>query len=147
MKRAGIYNDVQAKTREQVIGAMQKKKNDLFAEIAFYDAGLCKIQGLQERNFYELKRGDQTFLVQCWKFGRDHVEFRVFTRDTDSKKIIDKMSLSWMWEWSTIPVDPKNASLYVNHGFKTIHYEKLLKGKYQNLNKKEFTEVDINAIN
>ena len=138
----------QAKTRDQVIKAMQKKKADLFREIAFFDEGLRKIQGLQEKDFYELNyRGEATYLVQCWKFGRDHVEFRIFTRDREAGEVNDKKSLNWNWDWETTPVDPKNATLYMNHKFKTEHYDKLLKGKYRSLNKKEFTKVDINNIN
>lgn len=158
MKRTGIgvfpcYNKrynlfVEAKTRDQVIQAMKKKKKDLFLEIAFFDEGLRKIQGLKERDFYELDyRGEAIFLVQCWKFGRDHVEFRIFTRSRKAGKINDNMSLAWHWDWETTPVDPKNATLYVNHGFKTEHYDKLLKGTYRSLNKREFTKVDINNIN
>jgi hypothetical protein len=102
MKRRGIGGfpcyDVQAKTRDQVIEAIRKKKIELHREIAFFDEGLRKIQGLQKRDFYELDyRGEAIFLVQCWKFGRDHVEFRVFTHDKGSNDTRDKLSLKgWL---------------------------------------------------
>jgi hypothetical protein len=140
MKRTGIGGfpcyDVQAKTREQVIKAMLKKKDDLTFEVAFYDAGLKKIKNLSERTFYELTFNGNLFLVQCWKFGRDHVEFRIFTCEKElGNPGKDHISLSWNWEWKATPVDSMNAVLYVNHMAKTPHFDKLLQGTYRSLKK------------
>ncbi len=142
MQRRGIGGfpcyPVQAKTRTEVIEAMQKKKSELNLEIGFYDTGLRKIQGLVERGFYEVSYREGNYLAQCWKFGRDHVEFRIFTCTYDSDKFrAGKMSLMWNWEWETTPVDLKNAALYVAHQCKNENFEKLLKGKYRSLPKGE----------
>jgi hypothetical protein len=127
----------QAKTRTEVVEALQKKKRELNNEIAFFDIGLRKIQGLQEGSFYELAyREEATFFVQCRKFGRDHVEFRILTCNKDyakSRHPDAKLSLIWHWEWETTPVDVKNAVLYISHAVKTKHYDNLLKGKYRSL--------------
>jgi hypothetical protein len=123
----------QAHTRDEVIQAIQKKKHELNNEIAFFDMGLQKIQSLQEGSFYELNlKEDAIFFVQCRKFGRDHVEFRILSCDKDyakSRHPEAKLSLPWNWNWETKQVDPKDAVLYVGHSIKTKHFEKLLKGK------------------
>ena len=138
----------QAKTREQVVKAMVNKREDLLREVSFYDEGLKKIHCLQERDFYELKKNGIIFFVQCWKFGRDHVEFRIFTCEKElGIPGKDHISLYWNWEWSTTPVDHKNAALYVSHVAKTPHFEKLLKGSYQSLPKVKEYKFDINNVN
>jgi len=131
----------QAKTRDQVVKAMQKKKHELNNEIAFFDIGLRKIQGLKEGSFYELDyREEAIFFVECRKFGRDHVEFRILTCNKDyakSRHPEAKLSVIWHWDWETTPVDAKNAALYVDHVVKTKHFDKILKGTYRNLKQGE----------
>lgn len=132
----------QAKTRDQVIGAMTKKRRELLIEAQSYDTGLLKIERLHEKQFYEvIITGDPywdngvklpgritTYFTQCWKFGRDHVEFRVFA--CDQEKPSDRLSLNWASNWQAIPlIYPKSASLYLHMPFKSSHYTRLLKGK------------------
>jgi hypothetical protein len=124
------YN--QAKTRGQVIGAMVKKRRDLLKEAETYDAGLQKIERLHEKQFYEvLITGDRrviTYFTQCWKFGRDHVEFRVFA--SDQEKPSNRLSLHWASNWQAIPlIYPMSTSLYIYLPYKSSYYTRLLQGK------------------
>jgi hypothetical protein len=131
----------QAKTRDQVIGAMVKKRRDLLKEAKTYDAGLQKIERLHEKQFYEiLITGDPywsggkalpgrvtTYFTQCWKFGRDHVEFRVFASDQENPS--NRLSLHWASNWQAIPLIYMSASLYLHMPYKSSYYTRLLQGK------------------
>jgi hypothetical protein len=136
----GYFNwyPAQAKNKEEVIQAMKWKHDELRREMAFFDEGLKKIAGLKEKDFYKLRRNNEGeremhLFVQCWKFGRDHVEFRVFARDYEELDlhIEEAVSYAWNWDWESKPVDPKDAVMYVSWPFKTKYFEKLLKGKYK----------------
>ena len=131
----------QANTRDLVIAAMDKKRIDLRKEAEVYDLGLQKIERLHEKQFYEvLRTGDPywdngvklpgrvtTYFTQCWKFGRDHVEFRVFACDQENPS--DKLSLHWNSNWQAIPLTYKTASLYLHMPFKSSHFTRLIQGK------------------
>ena len=143
MSKTYNWYQPQAKTRDQVIGAMVKKRRELLIDVKSYDAGLQKIERLHEKQFYEVIRtGDPywnngvklpgriiTYFTQCWKFGRDHVEFRVFACD-DPDKPSDKLSLHWESNWQAIHlIYPTTAPLYLHMPFKSSHYTRLLQGK------------------
>lgn len=132
----------QAHTKDEVIKAIKKKQHELEREQTFFREGLRKIDSLEEKAFYILTyQGEINFFVQCLKFGRDHVEFRVFAADLSLEKIQaktsiirvpDHMSLAWSWDWETKAADEKDAVLYVSWEHKSRWFEKLLKGKYTN---------------
>lgn len=74
------YYPAQAHTKDEVVKAIHKKQEELKRELSFFDDGLRKIASLEEKAFYELTYlGEMTFFVQCWKFGRDHAEFRILS--------------------------------------------------------------------
>lgn len=132
----------QATTRDQVIMAMIKKRRDLLKEAETYDTGLQKIERLHEKSFYEvLITGDPywdngiklpgrvtTYFTQCWKFGRDHVEFRVFA--SDQEKPSNRLSLHWASNWQAIHlIYPTSAPIYIYLPYKSSYYTRLLQGK------------------
>ena len=130
---------IYANGKDEVLKAMYKKRDELQREVSFYDDGLRKIANLKEGSFYELLyHNETTFFVQCRKLGRDHTEFWVLTCELTSEQVEhahaifrnkEHLSLMWQWVWETKPVDPKDAHLYVSHGWKTNRYLKLLKGE------------------
>jgi hypothetical protein len=139
----------QAHTKQECFQAMLKKKEELLREIAFFDKGLLKIDGLKEGDFYELTYSREypnpayshtiKMFVQCRAFGRDHVEFRLLACDMPENKFRESysalikatgnISFSWSWDWGTKLVEAKNAVLYVGWPWITKHYEKLVKGE------------------
>lgn len=131
----------QAKTKDECIQAMTGKIKEFKNEIKFFEIGLEQIKNLEEKKFYEVIHTGITFFAQCWKFGRDHVEFRILScnisydqaKAKTSRILGDQKSMSLYWnnDFATTPVDAMiYGTLCINHEWKTDYYEKLLKGKY-----------------
>jgi hypothetical protein len=126
----------QAKDKEGVIQAIQKKQKELLNEMSFYEAGLRKIEGLEEEALYDLTLENKHYLVQCKQFRRDTVHFRILASDLPQFEVRnllgDMITLSYTWNqgWETTPItDPKQALTFIGCPWKTLYFEKLLKGE------------------
>jgi len=117
--------------KEEITRCQLKLSNDK----EFYCKGRRWLEELELKTLYILTinyKYDkiQEFLVQCWSYGRDHVEFRFFAGDISFREYV---SFGWNKDFQVRPASIKDAPLFVSSSYKSPSYEKLLKGKLRSV--------------
>ncbi|MDD1710959.1 MAG: hypothetical protein LUQ37_08655 [Methanoregulaceae archaeon] len=127
----------QAHTRDEVIKAMEGKRDECLREADSYNKGLQRIQDIFIGKYYELSAYSGasygcTMFALCKDMGRDHVGFEVLSCSIPQEEVTPRVSgtrwsLSWNGDWKATPSDVSQAIKYVSFPWITTKFSKLFK--------------------